>query len=148
MRSVRLGVLDAGGQRQGRCAAAERAILSDPHAAKTELARLAAALAHRLHMLGLMSEWSYRGVFIELSKRGRARESNGIERETSQVFAKVFSSLKGSGTTKADIARELGLYTDDLDALIFGLSMMPVTEGRRTADVNAAARRRHLKLHR
>jgi len=107
-----------------------------------------AALAHRLHTLGLMSEWSYRGVFIELSKRGRSREPNGIERETSQVFTKVFSSLKGSGTTKADVAKELGLYTDDLDALIFGLSMTPVTEGRRVPDVTAAARRRQLKLHR
>jgi len=104
------------------------------------------ALAHRLYTLGLISEWSYRGVFIELSKLGRANEPYGIERETSQVMAKVFGSLKEGGTTKADVARQLGLYTDDLDALIFGLSIMPAAEGRRTHDPSATRRREKLKV--
>jgi Zn-dependent peptidase ImmA (M78 family) len=105
-----------------------------------------AALAHRLYTLDLISEWSYRSVFIELSKRGRANEPYGIERETSQVLAKVFGSLKETGTTKADVARQLALYTSDLDALIFGLSITPASEGRRMPDVNAARRRGQLRL--
>jgi Zn-dependent peptidase ImmA (M78 family)/DNA-binding XRE family transcriptional regulator len=105
-----------------------------------------AALAHRLYTLGLISEWSYRVVFIELSKRGRANEPYGIEHETSQVLAKVFGSLRESGMTKADVARQLGLYTDDLDALIFGLSITPASEGRRVPDASAAKRRGQLRL--
>ena len=108
-----------------------------------------AALAHRLHTLGLLSEWSYRGICIELSKYGRSREPNGIARETSHVFAKVFGFLKASGTTKADVARQLDLYTDDVDALIVGLTVMPISEGgRRTNGAGATARRRDLKLQR
>src|SRR5687767_13971709 len=71
-----------------------------------------AALAHRLYSLQLLSEWTYRGVCIELSKFGRSREPKGIPRETSQVFAQVFSSLKDSGISKADVAKQLDLYVD------------------------------------
>jgi len=103
-----------------------------------------AAFAHRLHSLGLLSEWSYRGVFIQLSKYGRSREPLGIERETSQVFAKVFGSLKTSGITKADAARRLDLYTEDIDALIFGLSITPVAESTRSRpNAQAAEARRN-----
>lgn len=107
-----------------------------------------AALAHRLYGLGLITEWSYRLIFIQLSKYGRSKEPNGIERETSQVFAKVFGALKTSGTTKSDAARQLDLYTEDVDALIFGLSITPVSERvRSTPDAKAAAARRQFKVY-
>jgi Zn-dependent peptidase ImmA (M78 family) len=105
------------------------------------------ALAHRLHQLGLLTDWAYRGIYIELSKYGRTREPNGMERETSQVLAKVFGLLKESGTTKADVARRLDLYTEDLDALIFGLSITPVSEMNRSApDASAEERRRGFRV--
>ena len=107
-----------------------------------------AALAHRLHELRLLSDWSYRGICIELSRYGRTREPQGIERETSQIFAKVFGSLKESGTTKSKLAEALDLYTDDIDSLIFGLSMTPVTENRHaTPDAEAVARRKTFTVY-
>ena len=59
-----------------------------------------AALAMRLNQLGILPDWSYRGICIELSKYGRTREPNGIlERETSAVLDKLFTLLKESGTS-------------------------------------------------
>src|SRR5262249_3228127 len=49
-----------------------------------------AALAYRLHALGIISDWHHRSLFIEISKRGyRKQEPNPVARETSQVFQKV-----------------------------------------------------------
>lgn len=108
-----------------------------------------AALAMRLNRLGRLSDHAYRGICIELSKLGRSREPNAIkERETSAVLGKVFSMLRESGTTKIDVAKQLDLYTDDLDALIFGLGQMIVSEGGRTSTPNAdaEARRQSFKV--
>jgi Zn-dependent peptidase ImmA (M78 family) len=105
------------------------------------------ALAHRLYSLGLLTEYSYRGIFIQLSRYGRSREPNGIERETSQVLAKVFGALKADGITKADAAKKLDLYTEDVEALIFGLSITPVAEsGRTVADPLADERRKLFRV--
>lgn len=107
-----------------------------------------AALAHRLHSLGLLTDWTYRGVFVQLAKYGRHREIDGIERESSQVFAKVFGALRESGISKADAARHLDLYTNDVDALIFGLAVTPAGEGgRRVPNAAAAAARRRFKVY-
>ena len=105
----------------------------------------AAALAHRLRRLRLLSDWNYRQLCIELSKLGRTKEPEGINRETSQVFAKVFGDLKASGTTKAEVARHLDWQIGDLEALIFGLSVAPV-DGRPTLNLDATARRRLFRV--
>ena len=105
------------------------------------------SLAHRLHSLGLLTEYSYRGIFIQLSRYGRSKEPNGIERETSQVFAKVFGALKADGISKADAAKQLDLYTDDVEALVFGLSITPVIEsGHPVQDPQAIERRRRFRV--
>jgi Zn-dependent peptidase ImmA (M78 family)/DNA-binding XRE family transcriptional regulator len=87
-----------------------------------------AALTHRLHQLGAITDWHYRMLWIEIGDRGyRTDEPEPrIDRETSQVLNKVFTALRKEGYTKADVARELHLEQEDLDALIFGLAMMPV----------------------
>jgi Zn-dependent peptidase ImmA (M78 family) len=60
-----------------------------------------AALAYRLHAVGILSEWQYRQLYIELSGRGyRKREPDGAPRETSQVWAKVFAVLRTEGISK------------------------------------------------
>ena len=106
------------------------------------------ALAHRLYSLGLLTEYSYRGVFIQLSRYGRSHEPNGIERESSQVLAKVFGALRVDGVTQADAAKQLDLYTNDVEALIFGLSITPATDGpsRSLPDAQAVERRRQFKV--
>ena len=69
-------------------------------------------LAKRAHKLGLITEWQYRSICIELSKRGRKNEPQPMkDRETSQVLDKVFRALKVEGMSKADVARELAIPT-------------------------------------
>lgn len=91
-----------------------------------------ASLAHRLHALGLLSEWHYRTMFIELGSRGRDEEPQPIARETSQVLRKVFDLARADGTTRVDVARELAIAPEELESLIFGLVMTGVTGGRQT----------------
>jgi Zn-dependent peptidase ImmA (M78 family)/transcriptional regulator with XRE-family HTH domain len=81
-----------------------------------------AALVHRLRHVERLSEWQYRGLCIELAKRGfRKSEPGGIDRESSQVFQKIFASLKSDGVVRSDVARDLSIRTADLDAITFGL---------------------------
>lgn len=93
----------------------------------------AAALTHRLYQLKWLTSWQYRTLFVEISQRGyRANEPKPIQGETSQILNKVFTALRREGVTKLDIARELDIYSPDLDALVFGLAMLPV-EGSGTS---------------
>jgi hypothetical protein len=50
----------------------------------------AMAMAYRLNALGLLSDWQYKSLCIELGKRGyRSSEPIGVERETSLIWRKV-----------------------------------------------------------
>jgi Zn-dependent peptidase ImmA (M78 family)/DNA-binding XRE family transcriptional regulator len=89
----------------------------------------AAALAHRLHHLGLLSDWSYRGLCVEIAKFGRTREPEGIARETSQVMETVFGQATSIGESKATVAQDLCLYPADVEALVFGLRSAATHEG-------------------
>jgi Zn-dependent peptidase ImmA (M78 family)/DNA-binding XRE family transcriptional regulator len=87
----------------------------------------AASLAYRMHAVGLLTEWQYRSAFIQISQRGyRSDEPYGIPRETSQLLAKVFQALRATGQTQADVAHQLAISSDELNALIFGLVLTPV----------------------
>lgn len=86
----------------------------------------AMAMAHRLHGLGMLTEWQYKSACIQLGRRGyRQAEPNGIERETSTIWKKVLAQLWSERTTKHDIARELGLPPDEVEALLWGLTGQP-----------------------
>lgn len=94
-----------------------------------------AALVYRMHRLGLLTDWQYRALFIELGKRGyRTNEPNGIERETSQILAKVFDSLRQQGLTKAHVARQLFIPTSELNRSVFGLILTQIEGGRDDSD--------------
>ena len=83
----------------------------------------AMALAYRLHSLGLVSDWNYRSICIELGKLGyRSAEPIGVERETSTVIAKVLAALWGKRMTKANIADDLDIPLEEVETLIFGLA--------------------------
>lgn len=83
----------------------------------------AMALVYRLHKIGLLSDWTYRAMCIELGKVGyRSGEPIGIERETSTVWAKVLAALWSRRTTKEDIAKALNVPFDELENLIFNLA--------------------------
>lgn len=97
--------------------------------AKTRWRVAAMALTHRLHEIGLSSDWHYRQLCVELSKRGyRSAEPNGISRESSQVLSKVFAVLRSEGSRPSTIARDLDITPSDLNNLVFGL-VLSVQEG-------------------
>ncbi|MFC7892933.1 hypothetical protein [Streptomyces sp. NPDC057381] len=81
------------------------------------------ALAHRLHELGLTTEWQCRTHCVELGRLGyrKSEPCSGVVRETSQILGKVFATLRNEGTSLTDIARELHLQPVDLNDLVFGL---------------------------
>jgi Zn-dependent peptidase ImmA (M78 family)/DNA-binding XRE family transcriptional regulator len=88
------------------------------------------ALAFRLHSLDLIKEFHYRKLCIEISRNGyRTNEPNGAPPEMSLVLGKVFQLLRSEGVTKADVARDLKYYVEDLDKLIFGLMMTGLKGG-------------------
>lgn len=83
----------------------------------------AMALVFRLHKLGMITEWTYKSMCIELGQLGyRRAEPDGIERETSVVWQKVLTALWSRKITKHDIAEELRIPLSELEALIFGLA--------------------------
>jgi len=97
-----------------------------------------AALAYRLHAVGILSEWHYRQLCIELSSRGyRKQEPEEAPRETSQVLAKVFAALRDESVTKRSIAAELHITSDEIEQLVFGLIVTGLsTTGRSTGPRN------------
>jgi Zn-dependent peptidase ImmA (M78 family)/DNA-binding XRE family transcriptional regulator len=92
-----------------------------------------ANLVYRMHSLGLLTDWQYRTLFVEIGRKGyRKKEPRAIERETSQVLGKVFRSLKDEGITKQRIAQELALPTEEITKVVFGLVLTSLAgEGER-----------------
>ncbi|MER5477007.1 XRE family transcriptional regulator [Streptomyces sp. NPDC002734] len=97
----------------------------------------ALALTYRLRDLEMLSDWQYRNLVVELSKRGyRSGEPGGIQRETSQIFQKVFRSLRDRGITPADIAEELRVQPEELSNYVFGLTLTAqLGDGLRTVSI-------------
>jgi Zn-dependent peptidase ImmA (M78 family)/DNA-binding XRE family transcriptional regulator len=90
----------------------------------------AKALVVRSHRVGVIGEWAYRGMCIELQQNHATSEPEPMpSRETSQILAKVFATLRDEDVTRGDVARALGLHQEDVDALIFGLTMTAITGG-------------------
>lgn len=87
----------------------------------------AVAYVYRLHALQLLSDWHYRSLMKEMSRRGyRSQEPYETRRETSQVLSKVFAALRKDRVSRGEIADELYLQVDELDSCVFGLAMLPV----------------------
>jgi Zn-dependent peptidase ImmA (M78 family)/DNA-binding XRE family transcriptional regulator len=81
-----------------------------------------AALIYRIHKLGLITDWRYRDLCIELSTRGYNRnEPFPMGRETSIVWQKVLKALWAERMTQSHIAQELGIPESEVNDLIFGL---------------------------
>jgi hypothetical protein len=90
------------------------------------------ALVYRIHALKLISDWQYRMLFIELSKRGfRINEPKPIPREGSTLLSQVFDSLRSTHVRIRDIASDLNWNRRHLEELIFGLgaTLLPIEGG-------------------
>jgi Zn-dependent peptidase ImmA (M78 family)/DNA-binding XRE family transcriptional regulator len=91
---------------------------------KTYWTTSVAALCYRLHDVGLVTDWHYRMLCIEIAKRGyRKKEPNEAPREISQVMAKIFAALREDGVSRADIAAALAVHVEEIDQLVFGLAL-------------------------
>jgi Zn-dependent peptidase ImmA (M78 family) len=82
-----------------------------------------AALAYRLHKLGILSDWQYRMFCIQMNQRGyRTEEPHGLPREESVIWKKVFTELWTDGISKNQVAADLHVPADELENLVFGLT--------------------------
>lgn len=98
-----------------------------------------AALAYRFNSLGLVSEWNYRSLCIEIAKSGyRTNEPEPMDRETSQLLTKVLDILHSRKQGRREIAESLCLSVDEINALTFQLTKLSVVSG--TADMDSAPR--------
>ncbi len=89
-----------------------------------------AALVYRIRTLGLVSDWQYRTLYQRLSARGyRTTEPEPLQREVSQVYTKVFRTLRSEEIGDTILARDLSLNPADVHGLVFGLALSPLTGG-------------------
>ncbi|WP_330299400.1 helix-turn-helix domain-containing protein [Streptomyces sp. NBC_00503] len=103
----------------------------------------AMALTYRMHDLGLLTDWQYRSTCAELTRLGfRSAEPEGMgQRETSQVLTKVFAALRTKGVRPSAVAAEVGLTGEEMNRLLFGLTLTTVTGG---GQQTASTPKRHL----
>lgn len=88
------------------------------------------ALAYRSKVLGLISEWNYRNLCIEIAKSGyRTNEPQPMDRETSQLLTKVLDLLQGRKQGRREIAECLNIHVDEINALTFHLTNLSVISG-------------------
>ena len=102
-----------------------------------------AALAYRMHKLGLLSDWQYRILAIEIQQSGYRRvEPETQPRETSQVLEQVLRLSRDSGISINMIADQLNIPVSELNRVVFGLVLtslpgtdLPLTRRRARPDV-------------
>lgn len=105
--------------------------LDDLVTAKKRWGVSTAALAYRLHKLGILSDWQYRMFCIQMNERGfRTNEPNGVPREESVIWKSVFTALWTEKVSKSKIAADLHLPPEELENLVFGLTSDPAPPTR------------------
>lgn len=91
----------------------------------------AMAMAFRLHKLNRISDWHYKTLCVDLAAKGYRRgEPDGLPRERSRILERTFELLRSKGVSKTDICKELQLYANELDGLVFGLATIALEGGR------------------
>lgn len=88
----------------------------------------AAALVYRLHKIGIISVWQNRTFNIQIRQNHGNVEPNGMPREISILWKMVLDDLWKSGMTRNHIAEDLGLPQEELENLLFGLTIAPDIE--------------------
>jgi hypothetical protein len=89
--------------------------------------------AYRLHALGILTNWQYRMLYIQISRnKFRTQEPNPIPRETSLILPKVFAALREDRFSRTNVAKELCIPQAELEALMFGLTIAGIEGGGRS----------------
>jgi hypothetical protein len=83
-----------------------------------------------MHKLGLLSDWQYRMLAIEIQELGYRREEpeSGI-REASQVLDQVLRLSRDRGMPIATIAEQLNIPLAEINKVMFGLVLTPLRGG-------------------
>ncbi|HTV54186.1 MAG TPA: XRE family transcriptional regulator [Terriglobia bacterium] len=106
-----------------------------------------AALNYRLHQLSMTTEYHYRQLCIVISNMGaRTNEIDGVARETSLLMAKVLKMLADDGVSRAQVAADLSITSEELDAMMFGLTITALPGGRPNRNVTMPSLRSSLSL--
>lgn len=92
-----------------------------------------AALTRRLYAVGMLSDWEYRSLCIQMAKNDRTKESEEVPREVSQVLPKIFEVLHQKGIGRSQVARDLTISRSELEELMFGLAMTSVDGGGKSS---------------
>lgn len=88
------------------------------------------AFVRRLKDLDMISEWTYRSLSVEISKRGwRTSDPDPCAREQSQLLEKVLAGLRSQGRSRKEISDDLHLTEADIGELMFGLTMQALPGG-------------------
>jgi Zn-dependent peptidase ImmA (M78 family)/DNA-binding XRE family transcriptional regulator len=96
-----------------------------------------AALNYRLHEVGMLTDWEYRTLSIQIAKRGyRTYEPDQSPRETSQMLPVMFNALSEEGVPRWQIARSLRLPQSEIEQLMFGLTMTRIEGSGRTSSAS------------
>lgn len=89
----------------------------------------AASLNFALNKIHRISDWHYRGNYIELGKlaksleaSGKSREPNPLPAETSQIWVKILRDLWTQGQSLSRIAAKLYIPEAELNDLLFGIA--------------------------
>ena len=97
-----------------------------------------AALAYRYNALAQVTEWNYRNLCIEMAKNGyRTNEPEPMERESSQLLTKVLDFLQSQRLGRAEIAKNLCISVDEINALTFKLTRLSVVPGEAPAEISS-----------
>jgi Zn-dependent peptidase ImmA (M78 family)/DNA-binding XRE family transcriptional regulator len=81
-----------------------------------------AAMARRLHRLGLLSDWQHRKLHDHIvSREQRRARTDDRAPETSQALQTAFAALKRVRATKREISDAVSVRPEDINELVFGL---------------------------
>lgn len=105
----------------------------------------AMAMTVRLHQLNVVSDWTYRRLCQELSKRGfrRAEPGSSLLPESSSLWAQILQDLRSRRLGIGIIAEEMCVRPADIRSLLVGLVPTAVVGG---ASRSGGGRRADLRL--
>ncbi|HEX4737065.1 MAG TPA: XRE family transcriptional regulator [Allosphingosinicella sp.] len=103
------------------------------------------AIARRLKDTGMVSDWGYRSLCIEISQRGyRTKEPNDYPPEKSMVWEKIMASLRSTGDGVHAISRDLSIPTEEVEKLVWGLVTIGLSAV--AGPVWSSSKKGHLRL--
>lgn len=97
------------------------------------------ALIVRMKNIGMLTEWQYRTLMVEATKKGlRKSEINGIARERSLIIDKLLAALKSDNIDLNKLSTIISIPIDELANLLFKVSVIEgggTSTGRRSPDL-------------